>query len=125
MYAIVKAEKGSYDSDIKVETIGRFSKRPLADEALINLLVDELLLIMNDSDLSKYLCKYSSEEDLREEIKDDIKNNFINKKETFINLSEDSIKLSYNKRKSLTSFICSCSSLKEYAGQTISIISFQ
>lgn len=124
MYAIVKAEKGSYDSNIKIDTLGKYNKKPLANDSLIDLLVDELLIRMNDNDLEKYIHKYDDENLLKDEIRKDVLD-IINSRTKEIKLTEESIYLAYNKIWALNSFTIPCSSLSEYQGKTVSIISFQ
>lgn len=121
MYAIVRAAKGSYDSNIKISVVDRFKNKPEAVKNLTILLKDELLSRMNDSDLAAFEGK-----DLDKEII-----SFIEEKakvrETRINYhgEEDYIQLDYNRLKTLSGYTIPCSVLNEYQAETVAIVSAQ
>ena len=123
MFIIIESSKGSYDSNIKNKKLRTEKNRPLITSAFIDILVDEYMLYMTDSDYAKY-GGYENEflkEEIKKEIEEKIKNN-----EKFLIYGEDEkILLSYNRQKTITEYTIPCSSLNEYQGKTVSIFSFQ
>ena len=123
MFIIIESSKGSYDSNIKNKKLRTEKNRPLITSAFIDILVDEYMLYMTDSDYAKY-GGYENEflkEEIKREIEEKIKNN-----EKFLVYGEDEkILLFYNRQKTITEYTIPCSSLNEYQGKTVSIFSFQ
>ena len=123
MYTIVSAEKGSYDSNIKISVLASAKNKPKAIEKVINLLKDELMMRMTDNDFESYGLPIDNREDLSELIKKDIETKVAaHEKKFYYENGESYIELNYNRLKTLSGYTIPCSSYNEYMGQTIAII---
>lgn len=121
MYAIVCAEKGSYDSDIIIKRLKVEKNQPLAQSALIDFLVEEYLTRNLRSEINEY---YSlTEDEIFIKTKEKILEEINKKSEKIIyNNGEEYIKLHYNRVKNLTGYTIPCSTLNEYQGKSVSLI---
>lgn len=126
MYSIVSAEKGSYDSNIKMSVLAKAKNKENAIDILIELLKDEMLMRMTDKDFIPYSSFLEDNEALSKAIKEDIEKK-VDAKESklYYENGESYIELNYNRIKNLTGYTIPCSSLNEYMGKTVELIAGQ
>lgn len=119
MFAIVCAEKGSYDSNIKISTLGSAKNKPEAIKKMVDFLADDVLMKGDDSFYEKVLPSYDKEE-LKKELSSMIERK---EKRIVVNSDMDYIQIDYNRQKIVSGYTIPCSSLNEYIAKTIALVS--